>query len=372
MTTEITSSQPAWMHIDHFHASTTYAEKIWRVLNQALFAATAYSLYAIASGDTKNIPHIAYYLCLALAVRKIAATLIGQAVYPAITGTKYSFQEEGENQKSILENNGYIVKKISLSKSGTTYDAAIITRPDLMKQGKWSMHGFGNQMCMEDVMRDVAENNADLGCNTLLVNGPSVGNSGGFPTPYQFGAGFEAGLQFLEKEAQATHLIFKGLSLGNGMVSNAVLMHDFAPGLERGVNYIGVADRSFGRLSEVAAALVGNELAARVGSLRIVASLVRGIVEWIFYLAGAELDGIGAAKKLSTLDIPQIVIQHDGEKGSDGVIPDEVGLKAKILSEPHRKKTQNFVFSPYITHNGSLPKHNQDQFEAYLKQLLNK
>jgi hypothetical protein len=155
----------------------------------------------------------------------------------------------------------------------------------------------------------------------------------------------------LEKEVKATHIILKGLSLGGGMMSEAVLQHDFTEGLQDGRKYLAVSDRSFSSLSEAAGALT-----------------IRA-VKPIFYLTGTELDGLGAARKLDELAIKQIVIQNEGSPNeTDKVIPNSAGMAAPLKND---SKHKIFILSPEIAHNGDLPwqqtKELNDQLIEFLK-----
>ena len=340
----------SWKDLNSFEASTTASEKFWRGMNIVLIPSTVYSVYALATGLVL-IPQLACCICIALAVRKIVSTVIGYGIYPAtFLYSKADCNQTANTYIPELETKGFTVMRKSFKKGGTTYDAWMISKPDTIDNGKWSMHAFGNNMCMEEAMSDVGDYNNTLGCNTLLINGPAVGHSGGFPTRYQYGAGFEAGLQFLEKEVKATHIVCKGLSLGNGMISEMVLQHDYTEGLKRETKYLAISDRSFSSLLEMAGALVGR------------------VVKPIFYLTGTELDGLGAAKKLSALNIQQIVIQNSSDKkGTDGVIPNSAGLAAPLRNFPN----VTILESDQISHNGELDWKIQRDLGEKLEAFLN-
>jgi hypothetical protein len=336
-----------WQSLKSFTASTTLSEKVWRVANNLLFAAAGLSLYAIGSRTIRQTsPALSYasYVVLALTVRKIVSTIIGFAVYPATFFSKDKLAEEENCATQDLSSQGFVTQKITLYKSGVAYDATIIGHKNTIANGKWFIHAFGNAMAMEELMDKVPAENHSNGANTLLINGPSVGRSKGFPTRYQKSAGFEAGLQFLEKEVKATHIAFKGLSLGGGMMSEAVLTHKFDCNK---VKYLGISDRTFSHLSDVAAALVGF------------------IVIPFFYLSGAQLDSVSGAEKLKKLQIAHIIIQNISEqnRGSDGVIPDHVSLASKLEAA----STRIFLRSPQISHNGNLPGDIQDQLNEKTK-----
>lgn len=330
-------AQQPWETLTTFHATTTFSEKVWRIVNNALFSAAAYSVYALTSGNVKNIPRIAYYIAIALAARKIASAIIGYCVYFAIYKPQAQLQAQEEVETQDLVRLGYSVQRISLNKSGVDYKAMIISHPNTVSNGKWSIHALGNNMAMEDVISMIARDNFPRGCNTLLINGPAVGKSfleklWVFPTRYQFGAGFEAGLQCLEKIMQATHIAMQGLSLGNGMMSEGILQHDFKIGK---VAYLLISDRTFSRLSDIA---------------RVFATI---IATFLCYLTGAELDGVAAAKEWTALGLPQIIIQHGIGPGTDYIIPDDVGLAKEFPADNHKDK--RLLLSPDIRHNGALP-----------------
>lgn len=296
---------------------------------------------------------VATALCVA---RQVAAVAIGYLVYPA-TRLKVSKNLEALD---ALKRDGYVVKQIRLNRVGVTYDATLIGHKKTIGNGKWTIHALGNGMTKEMVYDELPRQNNAYGGNTLLINGPSVGESGGWPTRYQLGAGFEAGLQYLEKKICATHIVMHGLSLGGGMLAEAITQHNFA----RGVKYLFVADRTFGTLSSVAAALVG------------------AVVRPIFYFAGMELDGVSAAARLRHLRIPQIIIQHRSEDGSghDGVIPD----KASLAYQLHRHQSGGSIFdeciprnlrklyleSETVTHNGPLPRSIKQRLDVEIRKFF--
>lgn len=271
----------------------------------------------------------ATYIALALAIRKIVSTIIGYIVYPATTFPKKLLITDEEKAIDLLKSKDFITQKITLYKSGVAYDATLIGHKDTIANGKWFIHAFGNGMAMEQVTSIIPIENHNNGANTLLINGAAVGRSQGFPTRYQKSAGFEAGLQFLEKEVKATHIVFRGLSLGGGMMSEAVVSHKFD--LNK-IKYLSISDRTFSRLSDVAATFVGS------------------FVIPLFYLTGTQLDSVSGAEKLKQLKIEHIIIQHTSNQnqGTDGVIRDSVSLAPALDKAP----TRTFLLSSWIDHNG--------------------
>lgn len=334
-----------------FTAETENTEKATRVFNDIIFAGSLYGLYALATGDS-GLLACASYISMAYIARKIASTLIGYMAYPAAFTSFNSteiYDRYAKLQIDQLTVNGFQVKNVTLCKSGVKYDALAITFKPQIDNDNWVIHALGNGMMYEAMITELAQENYKNNCNTLLVNGPSVCSSGGWPTRYQMGAGFEAGIQFLEKEIKATRIIMRGLSLGGGMMAEAILNHNFINS-KKDIKYLFISDRTFSRLSAIAEELVG------------------GICKPVFYITETELDGIAAARKLSDLNIRHIIIQHtDGL--TDGVIPDKVSL-AYEMEKDSTLSNKIYIKSPYISHNGGLPLKIQEDLDKHIKHFL--
>lgn len=349
--------QPNWLSVSNFEANVALTDKVSRVANLLISGTALYGLYALMTGVNGLLAYTSY-LSMGLVARKIASTIIGYLVYPAAikslsTQTRDYFAKYCTKEMQRLETENFITKKISLNVSGIQYDAILISHKDTIENGNWTINALGNNMAMEFLISRKAKENFNNNSNTLLVNGPSVGQSGGWPTRYQFGAGFEAGLQFLEREVKAHHIIMEGLSLGGGMMGEAIINHDFTEGIEKGINYLSITDRSFSRLSTIAGALVSR------------------IVEPMFHITGTELDGVAAAQKLSQLGIQHIVIQHKSadENGDDGVITDKASL-AYELHKDSSLKNKVFLESELIDHNGSLPENIERNLKYLIREFL--
>ncbi len=348
-----------WQSLQTFTASTTLSEKMWRVVNTLLFAAAPLAIYGFVSRNIHRAPatlFYASYLVLALTIRKIFSTIIGYAVYPVILFgfTKHQLAQGEIEAIGRIVSKGWLAQKITLHKSGISYDATIIGHKDTITNGKWCIHALGNFLAMEQVIENISYENHQNRANTLLINGPGVGRSQGHPTRYSMSAGFEAGLQFLEKEVKATHIVFKGFSLGGGMMSEAVIAHEFDPNIK----YLGISDRTFSHLSDAAAAIVGSFVNPLLGSF----------VNLLFYLSGTELDTVSGAEKLKRLKIRHIIIQHanDDSSKTDGVIPDCVSLTSKLES----CTTTYFLLSPNIPHDNVLPSDIVDELNQKIKAFL--
>lgn len=333
---------PEWLSLSIYEAETTDLEKTNRVVNNCIFAAGLYGAYALATGGTGILVH-ASYLSLGLAIRKVTSTALGYFVYPAaftscLCCMRESILEEENSKIQQLEAENFIVKKILLYKSGTKYDAALITHPDSLQNNYWTINALDNGSIMECCILRIAKENFSNNCNTLLINGPSVSQSGGWPTRYQLSAGLEAGIKFLEREVKATHIIMRGVSIGGATMGEAISNHDFTEGMKKNIRYLSITDCSFSRLSTMAGAFAGRA------------------VKPLFYATGTELDGIAAARKLSQLGIQHIIINHSSASGneSDSVIPDNASLAYELHKE-QPVENRLFLESPSIIHNKPLP-----------------
>lgn len=344
----VTSKQPDWVAVKKYEIAPTHFDKISNIANYLLLGVVICGVLVDGSGLFLYASGIA----IVLAARKIVSIAIGYRVYHATSRDKKHLEKMASIQIEELGKLGFLAEKVSFFISGIEYGALRISHKDTMNNGKWVIHAGGNGMAIEDFAALYAQEDfKKRQCNTLLINGPSVGTSNGLPTPYNMGAGFELGIRYLEETVKATHIIMEGLSLGGAMMGNAVLMHDF----KKTIRYLSISDRTFNYLSTIAAALVGK---------------------WVlpfFYLSGTELDGVNAAKKLSEHKITQIVIQHTQNNGaaSDGLITDHASLAYELHKDP--KMTHKiFLESNWIEHSGDLPQNIQNQLNEHISQFLKK
>lgn len=337
-----------WPSLTTFTATTTLMEKVSRVTNGVVFVGATCGIYALAVLSVTPLA-IAAYVCMALVARKVISVAIGYISYPEACDSLWpsyrkSLQDtENKQIKNLIENN-FLVQKIKLYKSGVEYDGILVSHPDI-DQKKWTIRALGNCMAMERYIESIATENFSNGSCTLLVNPSSVGSSGGWPTRYQLGAGLEAGMQLLEKHFTATHILLDGFSIGWGILSEAILTHDFSEAKKQGTHYLAVSRVPFSTLANIAAK-------------------VSAIAKFLCHLCGMDLDGIEASKKLTREGIPQIIIQHTSPHAddSDGVIPDDVSLAYALrLRGIHTDKI--LLESPSIEHNDALPA----KFKARLK-----
>jgi hypothetical protein len=345
---------PNWLKTNTFHAEIEVFDKVSRFVNYSNFIFGGYGASSLILGYTGALTTISY-LPMALAIRKVVAAIFGYIVYPsALKGLFCLYGDLGkaeQDQIQYLEGEGFIAIQKKMNISGFSYDAILVTHPTIMENGQWTLHALGNSMHKETSVKKIALSNFSCRSNTLILNGPSVALSSGFPTRYQMAAAFEAALQFLECEVKATHIIMKGFSLGVGMLSEAVLMHNIEKFKLR--KFLFVSECGFSSLSKIAATWASRA------------------VEPLFIAAGMELDCVEAAKKLSGLEIYQIIIQHTSEDllGADGTIADNVSLAAvvKPLKLPHKV----YLESEWIEHNLPLPLAIQEALNTEIKRFFN-
>lgn len=341
--------KPKWA-LDHFESEISEWDKISEVANPLIFGTCLLT-------PCLPMPSNWFYLISGFAVshtfRKVVQTAFGFCAYPMAVKYFWGFNDaelqEEKEQIDFLINEGFFVKKMFLWHSGTRYETILVANHLMIDSGVWTIEALGNCAVMNFCIKERALKNFNNKTHTLFLNGPSVGASGGFPTRHQLGAGFEAAMQFLEKEVKATRILLNGVTTGMGFLSEAILKHDFTKGLTNGTKYLVISYLAAGYLSEVAGD-IGCCLAAPC-----------------FSLAGMELDSVLAAKKLSELEITQIVIQHsslDG-KGSDSLLKDSISLSQKINKELIIKY-KIFLTSPNIKRDEAL----YVDIEAYLNKEI--
>lgn len=336
-----------WKCLTEFSACTSFDEKMCRVANYVAFGAAAYGTISRIRGRRMSLGS-----CLGMiqAQRKLVSSVIGYITNPAAIRslsftTRESMRKEGEKKISRLQKEGYFVRKVSLYKSGTRYEGILAGHSETIDNGCWTLYALGRHDTMEYALERVTKENRAYLSNTILINAPSIGGSGGYPTSYQLGAGFETGLQLLEKEVCATHILMRGFSLGGAMLGEAILTHDFTEGQSKGINYLAISDRTFAYHSSIAASFVSESVG------RLAASFIKPICK----LSGTELHVFEAAKRLSDLGIRHIVIQHNshGSSETDGVIPDRLSLSNKMH---HNEEMEGKLFleSEEMGHRGRL------------------
>ncbi|MDP1880570.1 MAG: hypothetical protein Q8K60_06495 [Parachlamydiaceae bacterium] len=288
-----------------------------------------------------------------------AVEMVAKNIFPVFMNEKFDSSVNAIN-KTGLESAGYTVKEISIRLkdsfpfSTLPYQAVIVTHPDTIHSQKWCIDASGNGIDINYILNLATKRNHMMGCNTLLIKGPFIEKNKNWPTRYRMGSGYEAGLQFLEKKTKATHIIMRGYCLGGGLISEAIMLHDFMDSIK----YLYISDRTYSKLSELC-----NNLPALPNQQPFL-----NVINFALLHANMELDNVQAAKKLSNLNIPHIIIQHYGG-GTDGVIPDSASL-AYHLHKIHDLKEKKYLEAFVMPHNGKLPIHIEDQLNQEITQFL--
>lgn len=371
-----------------FAKDATSFERACHVLNRVtttvgLKAAPIFLLYSALYGTT---PFHFYARIVAgtLLMRSLLQHLVTKLVYPATMYNKQGLLSAKVELIKKMQEAGFTVNEISLRTGTGNFHGLQISKKENV--GKWMLYAAGNGESLEKPhfvrsedgeypaedgkkykkvyqTLEIAEENAANGLNTLILNGPSVGESDAWPTRHNFGAGFEAALSYLESLPDTTAIVMKGRSLGGGMMAEAISQHLFLITIK----YIAVMDRTFSRVSEAAGEMVKP---------------IKYLVKAVFLFIGLELDGIKAARKLESLKIQQIIIQNSAtDQGTDGVISNKAGLALALSSKPSSYRTilsnadiseiDSDDESPKIRHNYPLPEEvNQKLWHSILANMI--
>ena len=95
---------------------------------------------------------------------------------------------ESESIKALKED-GFTVQKVVIIKSGVRYSATLIYHETTQYNNRWIIDALGRNGLMEKCLKEIGRGNFWAHrCNSLVINGPSLGSSKGFPTRYQLGA----------------------------------------------------------------------------------------------------------------------------------------------------------------------------------------
>lgn len=338
-----------------YKAKSTFHQEISELANLVFFSYAFLGNYVSRKMNWKTDP--LRKIALLYTLRKILLVAIGCIIYESTHFRKKELDAKAVKATSDLERKGYKLTRINLYRSGTRYSATRIIAPDV-DATRWFINARGINDTMESSLEVVAERNKVDGFNTLIMNGPFVGRSTGWPTPYQLAAGIEAGMQFLE-ENRVTHIVVDGHSFGASMVLEAAVLHDFSFSISHNINYLFISDRTFDTFLNVAKAVVCRSV-HRVVSPHIhekFSSLLSGIVAFAAHLllmvSGYNLDCIRGVKKLDGLGIRHLIIQVEGDR--DHRIPAHTSLVAGLETAEVVNAHVRLLKSNEMTHNGNYP-----------------
>jgi len=397
-----------------FQATSSWTEIATRIFNDIMFGITVLNVvnkrwpilinkltYPKFITDSASLTasmsfssNILKKLSLIIVARKIFSVIIHLIVYLAAPLSWFmtkcrNLNKQREVTIEDLQKHGFDVTRVTLQKSGNTYDAFQITHTN-NKEGQWVQIAGGNAWIGEQlgpsILLILAKQYIPLNLNILYINGPGVGRSSGFPTSYSIAAAQEAGMQYLEVIG-AQKILMHGISLGGGAQGEGIQLHDFTFAKQRNIKYMVWSDRTFSTLSSAAHAMVPEMFKfLPQAALKSLTFLVRPI----FYILGIELDGIKSAHRIKELELKQIVTQHSvlelqgnigilphegdiKDDGSDDIIPNKASLyvglrKDKTFTDDKRIK---FYGNSFVDHNSpSLPKEVQDHVEKEINEFM--
>lgn len=203
----------------------------------------------------------------------------------------------------------WIVRHVTLEKNGVRYSGLMIGERERIANGQWVVQATGNMEPIEYTASVFAHNYAERGFNTLLVNGPAVGRSGGHAAPKSMGDAQEVALSFVETALKAKRIVFAGRSLGGAAIGQAIVQHPF----KRDVHYLVVRQMTFDRTSNIIAKKATQVLN---GLLRREAEhpWMERAVAWIIAGIGLEMDSVAASRRLSALGIKEVIVQASREE----------------------------------------------------------
>lgn len=243
--------------------------------------------------------------------------------------------------------NNMWVREITIERNGVRYDGLLIGSPKTLQNGRWILQATGNS-CPIEMMADIfGQEYLSADFNVLMINGPSVGRSGGHADVRTIGEAQEAGLRFLETTVNAKQIGIAGHSLGASAIGEAILHHNF----RNDISYLVVRQYAFDKTSNVVKRIMGLPI-------------LKPFSKYLVLKADLEMDNVLSSRKLAELGIPEVIIQAvDPRKvatafsltkdifASDGVIPAKASLGYRLVKE---EVVQNKHFScvPNGDHNG--------------------
>lgn len=271
-------------------------------------------------------------LPFALTIKKICQVLTVSSICPAtICGVsrrfprlvddsfrrRYLFQRQQARALitgSYDDESLYSVTNIKISRKGVEYDAYFVVWQNNYKH--WVLHALdGNQFPGAPLNDYTLDYYTMMGFkrlfNHVIIAGPSVGHSSGWPNAENIGAGYSAAMELLENIG-ATHILMEARGLfGGATLAKAVESHDFK-----------VHDIRYLTISIGCASSVGE--AAKHGKLGRVAE---SIIKW----TGMDIGSDKMNEKLFENDIKHLVIGHDDPLSPvDGFVHDKASLWSNL------------------------------------------
>lgn len=258
-------------------------------------------------------------------IKSLVGWVAMKFILPAQLHSK--FELDDYRNVIIRDNQDLIIRHVSLQKDGINFRGLLLGRKENILNGNWAIHSVGNNAPIEATIpthiQPYLESTPGSGFNVLLINPPNVGRSEGSANPETMGHAQEIGISFLESAVKAKKIVVTGQSIGGASIGEAILRHEFKPNIE----YLVIRLMTFDKLSHVAQLLAG-----KLGS-------------WVLNRLGYEMDNIASSRKLAEKNIPEIVIQAEG---------DEIIGRAGLLDALKREgitKNKSFHVIPDEYHN---------------------
>lgn len=336
-------------------AKSTTCQKISWLANLLFFSYGCLGTYVNPKMNWKGTS--LQKIALIYTVHKAFQAVVGYIIYESTHFCEENLDIKAMAAHKTLESKGFQLERINLYKCGTYYSATKITHSEL-SENKWFLNARGINDTMESSLELIAERNKEDGFNTLIINGPSVGRSTGWPTPYQLAAGVEAGMQYLE-ENHAKNIVVDGHSFGAGMTLGAVVLHDFVFAKHNKIKYLFISDRTFDTFQNIAGAVVDRFIYKITSellneTLRKIVRVVATWMVWVLLIASRyDLNCIKGANKLNELGIRHLIIQVDRDK--DHRIPESTSLTTGLEAFEANATNICILKSDEMTHSGKYP-----------------
>ncbi len=253
--------------------------------------------------------------------------LAGKIILPS---TWTSISKAREKRSTILLNDEWKYKRLTIAVDGYTIDAMIVVKPNTAGNGRWVLSSNGNAQLYETQFATGGDPKfkqilSSVNSNGIVFNYPGVGASSSLPNRQAMAKAYRAMLTFLEDQNKgigAKEIIGYGFSVGGGVQGDALLSHP----LKKGVKYVFVKGQTFSNLSNEASCLYN----------KVMGFLVR--------VLGWNIDSVHSSKQLKA---PEIILQTARvapEEQSKQLISCAKELVSKSQDTPEdRKKILEFV-----------------------------
>ncbi len=223
--------------------------------------------------------------------------------------------------------NGWKYKRFTVRVDGLNIDATVMAQESTLHNGRWVLNSLGNIQLYEQKIKNSWRLKRILkqtGSNAVLFNYPGVESSSGEPRTKTLVKAYQTMLKFLETEVKAKEIIGYGYSIGGGVQGESLKTHSF----KDGIRYLFIKDRSFSSLARVVSSWTG--------------------LGFLLPALGWSLNSIDSSRRLSSLGIPEIIMQTTGIDRrtlvSDGVISVNASqAKAVWIDSPLPLHNKHFI-----------------------------